>query len=141
MNRHLITFLLALGAVALGGTKLQAQSYRLGSDVPFAFHVNNSDCGSGTYIVQRQAPANFDTLRNKDGGCAIFVASGAAQLSGAGSARLVFHKYGDQYFLREIWDGTGLGHKVPETKLERETRQAQVTVQMSSTTIELASLR
>ncbi len=141
MNRPLITLLLTLGSVGMVGTRLQAQTYRIGSDVPFAFHVGNAGCASGSYVVQRGYSDNFDTIRNQDSSCALILGSGSAQLSGPAQAKLVFHKYGDQYFLREVWNGMGTGHALPESKLEQETRKAQVTVQMTSRTVQLASIR
>ena len=141
MKRQLITLFLTLGSVCTFGTKLQAQSYRIGSTVPFAFHVGNTSLESGRYQFSRQGMENFDMLRNAETGSSLILGAGPAQLSARGPARLVFHKYGDQYFLREVWNGLGTGKSLPESKLEKEVRSEQTGLQMTSTTIYLASLR
>ena len=49
----------------------------------------------------------------------------ASQGAGIPHAKLVFHKYGDQYFLAEIWDGQSrIGIAFPESKREKELQIA-----------------
>ena len=44
------------------------------------------------------------------------------------SPKLVFHKYGDQYFLSQIWDGQNdTGIQLAESKREKETKMAGLT--------------
>jgi hypothetical protein len=40
------------------------------------------------------------------------------------SPKLVFHKYGDSYFLYEVWNGSNEGMKIPESKREKESKLA-----------------
>jgi hypothetical protein len=37
-----------------------------------------------------------------------------------GTARLVFHRYGDQYFLYQIWAADDRGGQIPQTRQEHE---------------------
>jgi hypothetical protein len=39
------------------------------------------------------------------------------------SPRLVFHKYGDQYFLAAVWGADEMGHALPESNRERSLRR------------------
>lgn len=39
------------------------------------------------------------------------------------SAKLVFHKYGDKYFLADVWNGAGnTGLHIPASKWEEEIK-------------------
>ena len=40
--------------------------------------------------------------------------------------KLVFHRYGDQYVLREVWTGEGVGRELPESRFEREVLEEAV---------------
>jgi hypothetical protein len=54
----------------------------------------------------------------------------ASQAAGTPHAKLVFHKYGDQYFLAEIWNGqSNIGIAFPESKREKELQLASDTHQ------------
>ncbi|HJX92527.1 MAG TPA: hypothetical protein VJ372_18650 [Pyrinomonadaceae bacterium] len=47
----------------------------------------------------------------------------AQVLTPKNESTLVFHRYGDQYFLEQIWrDGEQEGTQVPETRSERTIR-------------------
>jgi hypothetical protein len=49
----------------------------------------------------------------------------ASQAAGIPHAKVVFHKYGDQYFLSQIWDGqSDIGIAFPESKREKELQWA-----------------
>jgi hypothetical protein len=55
---------------------------------------------------------------------------------GESTPELVFHKYGNSYFLSEIWTGLGQGRQLPkserEKELARETRGSEVAVSLQS---------
>src|SRR5438105_14096363 len=51
-----------------------------------------------------------------------FVGSQAVEkIAAATSTRLVFHRYGNRYFLYQIWvEGENRGRELPRTRLEKE---------------------
>jgi hypothetical protein len=119
--KHLyMKLFLAFGSICLGGTALQSQSYTIKADVPFAFHVNNTDLQAGTYRVERSANSPIEFLRDSRGVKTAIMSKGLSD--NKGGLRLVFRCYGNEAFLAEIW-GEGTGVKVPVGKLEREVRE------------------
>jgi len=105
----------------------QAQS-RTTANVPFAFSMNQGSMPAGGYEISSVrdnviAVHNLDTKEVR-----LLIASmhvESSQASGAPHAKLVFHKYGDQYFLAQIWDGQSrTGIAWPESKLEKELQTA-----------------
>jgi hypothetical protein len=112
---------LVWGSVLLGGTALQAQTYCMKAEVPFEFHVKDVNLPAGKYLISRNASLPVNLIEDSHGVKAVFMAGGA--LDNKGTPRLVFHRYGDETFLAEIWNTTGTGYKVPLSKQEREARE------------------
>ena len=118
------TRILALSAFAIVLTAgvVKAQSNDTISRVPFAFNVGTSVMPADTYRVSEFG-----------GQTGVFMISGfrhsAIVLSepdgrtGVDQPQLVFHKYGDQYFLREIRLAGNTGFSLPESKQERQVEE------------------
>jgi hypothetical protein len=56
------------------------------------------------------------------------------------SPKLVFHRYGDEYILREVWMGSS-GYQLPQTSRERELasgRSGAATASASFDRVEVA---
>ena len=92
------------------------------ADVPFAFHVAQSSMSDGTYSINAVADRVMQ-IRNDSTNAAVMVITQREESLKPQSPRLVFHKYGDSYFLAEAWSGSGdSGMEFPEGKLEQELR-------------------
>lgn len=116
MNR-LIKWLLALSAVAT----VHAQP-PLKATIPFDFIVNGATLPAGEYRVGHFLSSNALSMRaeNTDAMASFFTQP--VQTPGlVDSAKLVFHRYGNRYFLYQVWTGDSHnGLQVPQSKLERE---------------------
>ena len=116
--------LVALAGFAFIATAavVKAQSLDTISKVPFAFNVGSSLMPRDTYRVSKL-----------DGHNDVFMISGfkhSAILVGQpdggqtdDSPRLVFHRYGDSYFLREVRLAGNTGFSLPETRQERDAQE------------------
>ena len=80
-----------------------AQDHRAKATVPFNFTVNGSSLPAGTYTIGSDSTsANILSITDREKSVHI-MAMGLADPNYPGtSGKLVFHKYGDQYFLSEI---------------------------------------
>ena len=109
---------LGLAAVTAASTA-SAQSVRLTARVPFDFHVNGSSLPRDVY---RLAPANDGSstlmLRSDRKAVVVLVQQGRPYDSMADS-HLVFHRVGQQYFLREVRFEGSTGLALPESRDER----------------------
>jgi hypothetical protein len=124
MKRNLIGILsLVVMSLTLITTGAYAQSYAK-ADVPFAFTVGSAQLPAGTYQIKSSNAA----------GTAIVILNaktnaGAVSMVGREyprqtSAMLVFHRIGSQYFLAEVWKGSGNeGMIVPTSQQEKELRK------------------
>ncbi len=98
-------FALASALILILVTVASAQSGSfVVADVPFSFHVQDNHASAGTYRVGYQGIGNdYLVLTDKSG---INVVAGlnfhGRQPESSRVAKLVFHKYGDEYFLVAI---------------------------------------
>src|SRR5258705_13572224 len=92
------------GVALLGAASLFAQgSQKLIVEVPFAFHVGNSMLPAGEYTVDRDA--NILRLRSDDAKSSVMIhTNGVQKLNAPTQGQLVFNKYGDEYFLSQVWN-------------------------------------
>jgi hypothetical protein len=116
------TFVPLLAVILLAVGSLSAQiSNAVKADIPFGFTAGNITMPAGEYqIANSDHPGTL--LIRSEGSSGMFVGANAAQANGrAGSTKLVFHRYGDRYFLYQIWvQGEDRGSEVPMTKFEKE---------------------
>jgi hypothetical protein len=113
-----------------------AQSVR--AKVPFAFKVGSSQLPAGTYSIQNEFGTNFVTVRNVESGRSV-AALGQRESPSKNSNKLIFHRYGSQYFLTEIVGEKGSqGMVFRATKQEKELQIAQAPTNTGNN-IEIAS--
>lgn len=109
-------------------------------NIPFSFVVANQQMQPGRYIV---APASFGVLRianSRDSKSQTFASAYSVQHSAPSGPKLVFHRYGDSYFLAEVWNGDGAtGRQLIQSKAEKEI--ASTPVNGSRPKAEIAVLR
>jgi len=96
------------------------------ANVPFAFSVEQNSMAAGEYSIT--ISDRVMTLRNDSTNATVAVIAQHEESAKPQSTRLVFHKYGDSYFLAEVWSATGKagasGIELPASKAEQETRTA-----------------
>ncbi|HME31835.1 MAG TPA: hypothetical protein VKG65_03705 [Terriglobales bacterium] len=119
---------LAILALALivGVPMIQAQS-RTRANVPFDFNLDQKSMPAGTYEISSVNEKVLAVRNLNTGESRLVIASmhvEASPYDGAPQAKLAFRKYGDQYFLAEIWNGNSIGIQFPESKREWELKVA-----------------
>jgi hypothetical protein len=115
--------LLAAAALAL---PLNAQSVKI--DVPFEFAVGSTTAPAGQYLIGYQAGSPVMSIAGTDRNSKYYtnLLGGLEGSNRAAQEKLIFHRYGDQYFLAEIWTRTSR-IAVPKTRTERELASRSVT--------------
>jgi hypothetical protein len=134
-----IAIAVALMAAAIAAGQCFAQQTISKADIPFAFQVGNKTMPAGQYWIQRVSDADESAqmIRRTDPSAAAVAVTFAVDVkNGESTPELVFHKYGNSYFLSEIWTGLGQGRQLPkserEKELARETRGSEVAVSLQS---------
>ena len=92
------------------------------SKVPFAFNVGAAQMPGDTYRVARIG-GHTDVFMISSLRRSVILLGQPDGRNTDESPRLVFHKYGDQYFLREFWTGGSRGFSLPVTRQERQAEE------------------
>ena len=94
--------------------------------IPFNFYVAGKTLPAGQYHVGRSTEDSEGlVLRGTDGRTGVFVLTRGIQTAEVQQqSRLVFRRYGDQYFLGEVWiSARSNGRELPNSRKERLTKQ------------------
>ncbi len=104
-------------------------SDKIVAQVPFEFVVANKPVPAGEWTVRAAtADAKLVTIRDGDAKMSLLAnLSPVETRKTAGAPALVFHKYGDRYFLYGMKiEGTDILYRMPPNKAEAELRAQNV---------------
>lgn len=117
-----MTFAVLLGMALVVGSAFGQTMVR--AQIPFDFTVGNSTLPAGEYVVSQFVPGDGTVMeiRSANSGAHIYVQTSATESAKAPAEnKLVFRRYGDQYFLSQIWNERQLvGRGLPISDRERE---------------------
>jgi hypothetical protein len=105
-------------------------------NVPFNFIVGSRALPSGAYTVNENLTTGVLTISDSED-TATIVTHAAESTAGPGSYSLVFHRYGDTYFLSQVWNGEEYGREISSGPREREMTAKRI----ESSTVTVAALR
>jgi len=120
---------LAVTMLPMFATAQFKSSDKIVAQVPFEFVVANKPVPAGEWTVQAAtADARLVTIRNGDAKMSLLAnISPIETRKTAGAPALVFHKYGDRYFLYGMKiEGTDILYRMPVNKAEAELRAQNV---------------
>ncbi len=118
-SKLLVTF----GAALLAAFSLSAQAtpQKLIVEVPFAFTAGSATFQAGQYTVTLGVVPSIIALRPADGQAVAMIVNAVETMSAPQNAQLVFHRYGHDYFLSQVWtSGANRGRQIPKGARERE---------------------
>jgi hypothetical protein len=114
--------LIGLGLL-LATASAYAQTGVVKANVPFNFIVNKTELPAGQYRIQPMGiAASAMAIQSPDGKVVkAFLPTACSSPQAQKTTKLVFHRYGTQYFLAQIWRaGNDRGQELPATGLEKE---------------------
>lgn len=96
-------------------------SFRIKADIPFDFQVGKKKFPKGDYIIESVGSTGTVLIRREKGGKAINVLTIKDKQTDKHKSKLMFRRYGDQYFLARIWDGSSDSVlKIEKTSAEKK---------------------
>jgi hypothetical protein len=121
MKKQWLGVIGAAGVVALLGVLgVPAQAGSIRADVPFSFQMGDKSLPKGKYYVEtEQAKVLLFGLTTS-----AFAVGNRLEKAG-NSPKLVFHRYGSTYVLREVWTGSA-GRSLPASRQEKELNRREV---------------
>jgi hypothetical protein len=118
--RFLTPPLTAASLIALlSATPIRAEAAQVGCQIPFSFIVHGTTLPPGTYQASIDAAQGITAIRGNRS--SVFTIVDYVQSRDEKNPMLVFHKYGEQYYLREIWFGGRSGRELVRNGPKGET--------------------
>ena len=127
----MLTLIVAI-ALATAVVSAHAQSSRLVvANVPFEFTVGDQTMPAGEYRI-RPALSKGLSIQSADAKKTVMRLANDIEPNKK-PARLVFHRYGDRYFLAEVWSGPDtIGRQVLKSRQERAIERELATIASKS---------
>ena len=126
-----IGMLVLISIAALSASaKAQTLGNRLKANIPFDFMVAGKKFAAGQYSIVRANQSAGDlvlSINSADNRSRVIpVTIPVDALNAREKATLVFHRYGDEYFLAQIWPaGATTGRAFIKSRRERQLEQEQ----------------
>lgn len=127
MKKTLAVAVLALANLVMAG-HASAQIGGVQATVPFSFNVGDRTLPAGTYTITQLSSAAI-MVRNRDNPSIATLNLGIHNHSASNDHKLIFHKYGEQYFLSQVLCGEcTVSMDLPRSKREKRAslREAQL---------------
>ena len=127
LNSSVLACSIALGVLAPGyRASAQNADLHLIAKIPFDFRSGSNVMPAGEYQITKLSD-HILLLRGSDQHRSqIMQVSSAISLNQPERGKLVFHRYGNQYFLYQVWSGGKAdGFQCPKSHSEKEMLRAQ----------------
>lgn len=123
----MLIVVIAVASVVATATANPQVSNRVVANIPFEFSVGYKTMPAGEYTVRTILSANDALLiQSADGKSSALRLTQAttAKRNKSSHARLVFHRYGERYFLAQVWSGAdNTGRQLLKSQEERALEQ------------------
>jgi hypothetical protein len=124
MKKHSLIPLLAMVLMlAVGAAYSQlGTADHLKVNIPFSFTASQVTFPAGEYTVKNSGSYGVLLISRADQKQHELIGTNGVEGNNvSGKTKLIFHRYGDSYFLSQIWvSGNKSGRELPRTKVEKE---------------------
>jgi hypothetical protein len=133
LGSSLIASALAIGSLASTQSASAQSSTMAEVKIPFTFQMGAQILPAGSYRIVRES-GYLVRLQGPDNAGGYVQMHDAIKLHAANHGSVVFDRYGNKYFLRQIWtEGSANGLECSKSRAEKETLQAKNMQSPSST--------
>ena len=136
---YLIVSIAVVAAATAVSARAQTPNQRLTAQIPFAFNIGNMALPAGEYEVTCTNPASSTKIllfREKNGGTSVLIQTIDTLAPVPVIAKLVFHRYGDRYFLSQAWmDGERTGLLMARSRDEKNVQRRMSGTKVSTATV------
>jgi hypothetical protein len=125
LHSSLLIGVLAIGALA-SASHAVAQGTAVKVDVPFAFQNGSQHLPAGTYRIDLDSEHLMILRGTTPDAAGVAMTNPEQRSSSIDSGKVVFHRYGDHYYLRAVWiPGSEIGRKCVMSTAEKREKQLQ----------------
>ena len=134
MRTQILAVAGALMISMVAASECRAQSRAMEANIPFAFEVGNKTMPAGYYRIESMptGAGSIQVIRSANGNAQATISTIAAAAPDITVASaLIFHRYGNQYFLAEIRTGDGHAREVFPSQQEKELARSEPKIEVA----------
>ena len=141
----MIAMIVLLGSLAISAKAQTNGRMALIANIPFQFSIGNKSLPAGEYTVQSISDdSSYVVLRiqSRDGKTSAMLLTSTVKGKAPARSRLVFHRYGNQYFFTQAWvggDSTGL--EAQKSRAERAAERELTAIKMATESVAVTARR
>jgi hypothetical protein len=120
----------------------QTGNHTMTANVPFAFELGSKHLAPGTYTISTPVDGVVEIRSSTD--VAMIMTNHGQGSKATKTAKVVFDRYGDHYFLRQLWFSPEENAylECPQSKAEKQAKQSELASNSKTpSNVELAILR
>jgi hypothetical protein len=142
----LITMIAVLAVAGLSSANAQTSSaIQLKASIPFTFNVGNQTMPAGEYTVRCTNPHSSTKIlqiRSSDNPESALVITQSVNGKTQDDARLVFYRYGDQYFFAQVWlPSDSIGMQALKSQSEKQMARELAANSLARKTVAILARR
>jgi hypothetical protein len=122
--KKMALLLLALCVVAPAVWAVPAASFRIRADIDFDFYVGSKRMPKGEYMIESVNDSGLVRVTSVKKGKSATILTVKAKMTNKPKSKLGFRRYGEQYFLRKIWDGQNDILEIKRSSAEKKAAKA-----------------
>jgi hypothetical protein len=138
----MIAMIVLAGSLAISAKGQTNGPIALIANIPFQFSIGNQSLPAGEYTVRSTSDNSRNVvlrIQSRDGKISAMLLVGTVAGKAQERAKLVFHRYGNQYFFAQAWlDGTGL--EAQKSRGEHARERAIVANKMPTASLVVTAL-
>lgn len=127
MNKRFIKLTLWCALVCLLSASAQSVpvvNFRIQAKIPFDFQIGSKKFPKGEYTIESVNTTGLMRISNAKGKKSITFTAIRDKQNAKIKSRLGFRRYGEQYFLRKVWDGQDAIFELERSSAEKKVAKA-----------------
>lgn len=127
MNKRLIKLVLLCALACLFTAPTLAVpvfNFRIQAKIPFDFQIGSKKFPKGEYTIESVNTTGLMRISNAKGKKAITFTAIRDKQNTKMKSRISFRRYGEQYFLRKVWDGQDAIFELERSSAEKKIAKA-----------------
>ena len=141
----MIAMMVLLGCITVSAKAQTNGRIALIANIPFQFSIGNKSLPAGEYTVQSISDDSRNAvlrIQSRDGKTSAMLQTSAIEGKALDRAKLVFHRYGNQYFFAQAWvDGQKTGLEAQKSRAERAAEHELSAIKMATESVTVTARR
>ena len=141
----MIAMIALVGSLAISAKAQTNGRIGLIANIPFQFSIGNKSLPAGEYTVRSISDDSRNVvlrIQSRDGKTSAMLQTSTVEGKAQERAKLVFHRYGNQYFFAQAWvDGDSRGLEAQKSRAERAAEREIAAIKMATASVVVTARR